>query len=589
MSKIPLAYRMRAAAGTFLRRRMRRSRREFLSAARSSCRDNQRAVLRSLLQLNHDSIFSKDRHLSSRMSLSEFRSAVPVADYELVRPYVQRVAAGEHQALLGTSNRLQMFAVTSGTTSESKLIPVTDRFLHDYRRGWQMWGIGTYSEHARLQKLNIVQISSSHRRYTTPGGTPCGNISGLVAAMQNSIVRTLYTIPSAVAEIGNAEAKRYAILRMALADPYVGMLITANPSTLLQLLDHANQHAEALIRDIRDGGLSGCEVPESVRGLMKKRLRANRARARILEGIVHEHGGFRPRSCWPMLGVLGVWCGGSAAAYIPRLKHEFDHVPVRDHGLHASEGRMTLPLEDNSSAGILEIQTHFFEFIPVGESESSQPIVLEAHELEEGCEYFILLTTSSGLYRYNIHDVVRCVGFFGSTPILEFRHKGAHISSITGEKIAESQVVESVRATCSRTGFSPQIYTLTPCWGQPPGYILYVGRLGGGHSSPQRPAGAEIEGMGHRLKAQPTQNEVQSQFAAALDEDLCLRNVEYGEKRQTGRLQMIRILELSPDAWKLFASDRQSRSGGSAEQYKHPCLMPDPQFEEKFLKACGLR
>jgi hypothetical protein len=594
MNKIPLAYRMRAAAGTFLRRRMRRARREFLAAARVGCRDNQQAVLRGLLQLNHDSQFSRDRRLSSGMSLSEFRSAVPVADYELVRPYVQRVAAGEHQALLGSANRLQMFAVTSGTTSESKLIPVTDRFLHDYRRGWQMWGIGTYSEHVRLQKLNIVQISSSHRRFATPGGTPCGNISGLVAAMQSTIVRTLYTVPSAVAEIGDAEAKRYTILRMALADPYVGMLITANPSTLLQLLDHANQHAESLIRDIRDGGLSGCQLPESVRGLMRKRLRADRKRASVLESIVHEHGGFRPRSCWPMLGVLGVWCGGSAAAYIPRLKQQFDDVPVRDHGLHASEGRMTLPLEDNSSAGILEVQTHFFEFIPVGESESTQPVVLEAHELEEGREYFILLTTSSGLYRYNIQDVVRCVGFYGSTPILEFRHKGAHISSITGEKIAESQVVESVRTAYSLTGFSPQIYTLTPCWGEPPGYTLYVGRLSDNPANHRAAAIAArdsggSDGGGRGPLALTAQNNVQSKFAIAVDEDLCRRNVEYGEKRHTGRLQMIRVQELSPDAWKSFTNLRQSGSGGSAEQYKHPCLMPDPQFEEKFLKACGLR
>jgi len=585
MSKIPLAYRIRAAAGALLRNRIRRARSKFLAEARSDCRGRQREVLRRLLRLNHESQFSRDYHLVPGMSLDEFRRAVPVADYELVRPYILRVAAGDHQALLGTSNRLQMFAVTSGTTSESKLIPVTDQFLNDYRRGWQMWGIGTYSEHALLQKLNIVQISSSHRKFTTAGGTPCGNISGLVAAMQSTIVRTLYTVPSAVAEISDPEAKRYAILRMALADPYVGMLITANPSTLLQLLDHANQNAEALIRDIRDGGMKGCEVPPVVRELLRRALGANRSRARVLEDIVQEQGGFRPRLCWPMLGVLGVWCGGSAAAYIPRLKQQFDDVPVRDHGLHASEGRMTMPLEDNSSAGVLEVQTHFFEFIPVGESESSQPVVLEAHELEEGREYFILLTTSSGLYRYNIQDVVRCVGFFGSSPILEFRHKGAHISSITGEKIAESQVVESVRIACNQTGLSPQIYTLTPCWGEPPGYTLYVGRLNQISSSgPMADAGGGVGPVA------ATPNVVmQSEFARALDEDLCHRNVEYGEKRQTGRLQMIRVRELPPDAWKSFTIARQSRAGGSAEQYKHPCLLPDPQFEEKFLKACGLR
>jgi hypothetical protein len=255
---------------------------------------------------------------------------------------------------------------------------------------------------------------------------------------------------------------------------------------------------------------------------------------------------------------------------------------------------MTLPLEDNSSAGILEVQTHFFEFIPVGESESTQPVVLEAHELEEGREYFILLTTSSGLYRYNIQDVVRCAGFYGTTPILEFRHKGAHISSITGEKIAESQVVESVRTACSLTGLSPQIYTLTPCWGEPPGYTLYVGRSNDKSASHRAVSGAGkdsggSDGSGRGPLPLAAQNNAQSQFAMALDEDLCRRNVEYGEKRHTGRLQMIRVQELSPDAWKSFTNLRQSGSGGSAEQYKHPCLMPDPQFEEKFLKACGLR
>jgi hypothetical protein len=484
------------------------------------------------------------------------------------------VAAGEHSALLGASNRLKMFAVTSGTTAESKLIPVTDRFLDDYRRGWQMWGIGTYSEHALLQKLNIVQISSSHRKFETSAKTPCGNISGLVATMQNRIVRTLYTVPSAVAEISDVDAKRYAILRLALSDPFVGMQITANPSTLLQLCDYASTRVEDLLRDIRDGSLSGCQLPDAVRRELQPAFKPMPQRARQLEAIVNEHGCFRPRLCWPMLGVLGVWCGGSAAAYVPRLKELFDNLPIRDHGLHASEGRMTLPLEDNSPAGVLEIQTHFFEFIPIREADSEDPVVLEAHELKEGEEYFILMTTSSGLYRYNIRDVVRCVGYYGASPILEFRHKGAHISSITGEKIAESQVVESVRAASVRTGFRPGIYTLTPSWGEPPGYTLFVDA----HEFCASVASNDAAAINHR----------RLQFAAALDEDLRHRNIEYGEKRASERLHRINVMVLSDQAWKSFTTSRQSRAGGSAEQYKHPCLMPDPQFEKCFLRACGL-
>ena len=561
MTQIPAAYRLRAFAATFFRRSIQRSRCEFLNLAQSSCRETQRTLLTDLLRLNQSSAFSRDYGLTERTTLQEFRERVPVADYELIRSYVDQVANGNHAALLGESNTLQMFAMTSGTTAASKLIPVTTRFLDDYRRGWQTWGIGTYSDHALLQKLNIVQISSSHQKTRTADGTPCGNISGLVAAMQKRAVRSLYTIPATVAEVADAEAKRYTILRLALADPWVGMIITANPSTLLQLAEFANTRAESLIRDIRNGGISGVGLPASQRRDFKSHLRPDVRRAAQLQQVIEHHGTLRPRECWPMLQALGVWCGGSAAAYIPKLRQVFDGITIRDHGLHASEGRMTLPLQDESSSGLLEIQTHFFEFLPVAEEVSTNPVVLEAHELRTGAEYYILLTTSSGLYRYNICDVVRCTGFFGTTPLLEFRHKGAHISSITGEKLAESQVVEAVNAAVLLCRVNLELFTLTPQWGEPPGYTLFV-------------QGDFACGEREDLRL--------NQFAAVVDEQLACSNVEYREKRASGRLAPIRVQAWPPQRWEAFTKTRQSRSGGSLEQYKHPCLLPDPEFQNLF-------
>ena len=561
MTQVPAAYRLRAFAATFFRRSINHSRNELLNLAQSACRETQCTLLADLLRLNQSSAFSRDYGLTGRTTLREFRQRVPVGDYELIRSYVDQVAHGNHAALLGETNKLQMFALTSGTTAAPKLIPVTTRFLNDYRRGWQTWGIGTYSDHALLQKLNIVQISSSHQKTRTADGTPCGNISGLVAAMQKRFVRSLYTIPAVVAEILDAEAKRYTILRLALADPWVGMTITANPSTLLQLAGFANTHAEALIRDIHNGGINGVDLPDLQRRELKNRLRPNVPRAAQLQQILDRHGGLRPRDCWPMLQALGVWCGGSAAAYIPKLKQVFDGITIRDHGLHASEGRMTLPLMDECSSGLLEIQTHFFEFLPMTEVGSASPVVLEAHELEVGVEYYILLTTSSGLYRYNIRDVVRCTGFYGTTPLLEFRHKGAHISSITGEKLAESQVVEAVNAAVRECGVNLELFTLTPQWGEPPGYKLCVqcDSADAGHN----PA---------RL----------NRFAMVVEEHLARLNVEYKDKRESGRLAPLYVQALQQEHWDAFTKNRQSRSGGSLEQYKHPCLLPDPEFQNLF-------
>ena len=566
MTQIPAAYRLRALAATFFRRSITRSRSQFLHAAKASCREAQRTLLTDLLRLNQSSEFSRRHGLTEHTTLAEFRKRIPISDYELIRSSIEQVANGNHAALLGESNRLQMFAMTSGTTAAAKLIPVTTRFLNDYRRGWQTWGIGTYSDHVMLQKLNIMQISSSHQKTRSADGTPCGNISGLVAAMQKRTVRSMYTIPAVVAEVDDAEAKRYLILRLALADPWIGMTITANPSTLLQLAEFANTHADSLIRDIQNGGVSGIDLRPQQMQVLRQRLRPNAHRAAQLQRILDQSGTLQPRQCWPLLQTLGVWCGGSAAAYIPKLKQVYDGIVIRDHGLHASEGRMTLPLHDATSSGLLEIQTHFFEFLPLAEAAASSPVVLEAHELQHGEEYFILLTTSSGLYRYNIRDVVRCTGFYGATPLLEFRHKGAHISSITGEKLTESQVVEAVNAAATQCSISPDLFTLTPHWGEPPGYVLYV-KFGANSVS----------------LAQP----LLEKLAANVEKRLAAANSEYREKRDSGRLARVIVEVLSSEQWANFTAVRQSRSGGSVEQYKHPCLLPDPEFRKLLLSAAG--
>jgi hypothetical protein len=566
MPTIPLQNQLRQVAGAPLRRKIRKDRSQFLANAQNACRRTQHAVLKRVLALNADSEFSRHYGLTPDLTVDEFRARIPVSDYELVRPWIDRMQSGEHRALLGAKNRLLMYAVTSATTARSKLIPVTEPFVQQYRRSWQMWAIGAYTQHARLQRLNIMQLSSSHERFTTPDGTPCGNISGLVAAMQTRIVRSMYTVPHDLTRIEDANVKRYMILRLALADPFIGMMITANPGSLTQLFESLQEHAESLIRDMRDGGVAGFDLDPTITRALGRRLSPLVRRSRELDDILQRDGQLSPSACWPHVGLFGVWSGGSVGAYLPLLQRMFPGVPVRDHGLHASEGRMTLPLADNSPAGVLEVETHFFEFMPVREVDSTSPVVLEAEQLEEGEDYFILLTTCSGLYRYNIFDVVRCVGFHGQTPLLEFRHKGAHMSSITGEKIAESQVVEAVRKALAVTSTTLRTFTLTPVWGEPPGYILFV------EPNPSIPEGSSD----------------QSRLAQAVDAQLQELNLEYAEKRASDRLQPITVRPLETVFWRQFKATRLSRGGGSEEQYKHPCLLPDPQFESVFEKTCGL-
>ena len=541
---------IRAAAGTFARIRVRRQLASFLAAAQD-CRQTQSNVLKSLLALNAGSDFARQHSLETVRTPEDLANALPVTNYDFYRSSIERLKRGDERALLGTANRLLMFTLSSGTTADSKFIPVTSRFLSDYRHGWQTWGIGVFDAYPKLRRLKMLTLSSDNNRFTTETGIPCGNISGLAASMQSPSVQLIYTLPYIVAKITDPEAKYYTTLRLAMADAEVGMVTTANPSTLVHLANLANNRRDDLIRDIHDGTLACRDsVPREVIDKLGAKLRKpSRRRAKFLEQCVDRTGTLYPRDFWPELQMLAVWTGGSCAAYIPSLKHAYGNVPVRDHGLSASEGRMTLPFQDESSAGVLDITTHYFEFIPEAQYGSPNPAILQAHELDAGSNYFILLTTSSGFFRYDICDVVQCTGFEGTTPILRFLHKGSYISNITGEKLSESQVVEAMRSTLDIFGHRVECFTVAPVWGTPPGYRLL------------------LEDREHLSSDQ------MAAFESQLDERLQEINCEYQEKRETGRLTPLKVLRLQNGSWAKFARERQTRLGGSIEQYKHPCLL----------------
>ena len=553
---------LRFFGGYFIRQKMRQRVHSFMRNV-EQCRTTQAATLQRIMRLNAESEFSRKRGLSESISVHEFRRQVSISDFETVRAEVERLKTGDSQSLLGRKNSLLMFALSSGTTGDSKYIPITSEFLKDYRRGWNMWGINAFDSHPALHKLDIVQLSSDYDLFRTPAGIPCGNISGLVSKMQSPVVRSMYSVPFSVSKIKDSESKLYTALRLTVENPYVGLVMTANPSTLVQLAKLAQREQQELIRDIADGTLSKkmCISDESRSELRHRIRRPNRTRARDLERLISDADGqLLPRHFWPRLSLAAVWTGGSASAYLDTMRKFYGDVPVRDHGLSASEGRMTIPFADGSSVGLLDIGSHFFEFIPEEEHGSTQPTVLEAHELLEGRNYYILLTTVSGLYRYDIRDVVRCCGFQGTTPLLEFLHKGASISNVTGEKLTESQVVSAVRQATRNSAMELDYFTLSPIWGDPPRYRLHLEE-----SSVPHPA-------------------LLGRLAGSVDEHLKQLNCEYSDKRLSGRLAPLECLTLPHGTWQRFIRHRQSRPGGSAEQYKHPCLVPTLQFSESLCK-----
>jgi hypothetical protein len=513
----------------------------------------QHATLLAKLRRNAASDFGRAHGFGAIRSFTEFRRRVPVSSYEHYRGYVERVKRGETTAMFAPGTRVLMFAMTSGTTGGTKFIPVTRDSLREYRRSWLTWGAQAYGDHMdQIHKKSLTLVSNWQHTFTQ-SKVPCGSISGLTAEMAPSLWRA---IPNGVGMIEDAAARHYTTLRIAMADRSVGMIMTANPSTLVELARRANDQRDALIRDIADGTLaSDIAVPRKLRERLARTIgRRDPSRARELECIAARHGSLVLREVWPQLSLLGVWTGGSVGIYLPKLEEFYGPTAVRDLGLTASEGRMSIPLTDGTNAGVLDYRGNFYEFIPEEEIDAQEPVTLEAHELEVGRSYFILLTTSGGLYRYDIHDVIRCVGYMGEAPIIEFLNKGAHIANFSGEKLSEHQVVSAVTRGRDQLGLPIEPFTVAPTITERVGYVLLL--------EPKAHAGRGAE------------------LAALVDAHLQALNVEYADKRRSDRLRPLEMLEIPPATWSAFRAARIA-TRGNLEEYKHPCLVNDLQFVER--------
>lgn len=518
----------------------------------------QTALLHRILQKQAATGFGRDHKFGAIRTIADYRNNVPIAPYEYVSPYIERVQKGETNALLA-DRRVHMFALTSGTTASRKLIPVTDDYLAAYKRGWNMWGVKMYRDHRgrRIAMRPIVQFGGDPDEFRTPAGIPCGNLSGYTAQIQKRLIKWMYVNPAAAFKLKDAKSRFYIALRFALARN-VSQFMAANPSTLVQLARTLDSEKEHLIRDFRDGTLrSDLDLPPDIRAALTPKMKQSAELASFLEAAANRTGHLYPKDVWPPeTTIINTWTGGSMGPYLRQLPQYYGEPPVRDLGLLASEGRMTIPFANSTPSGVLDIWSHYFEFVPEGEIDSLQPTVLGSHELVEGGSYFIVPTTLYGLYRYHISDLVRVTGFFGRTPLVEFLGKGHRFANLTGEKLSEYHVTRAMDAVSKRSPQPITAYSLSPVWDDAaPYYAIFLEESDAADES--------------RLRS----------FLKELDAALGVENIEYVAKRESGRLGRLRAAIVPTGTWHAWDVARLAKTGGSAEQYKRPCLIGDMGFK----------
>jgi hypothetical protein len=335
-------------------------------------------------------------------------------------------------------------------------------------------------------------------------------------------------------------------------------IVTMTPSTIVLLCQRIRTIQQTVIKDIERGTLDkSLDIPRNIRKVLENFLRPNPKRARELNEILEEKNELLPKYFWPNLQLIGCWKHGTVGLYLKEFPKYFGDIPVRDFGYSSSESRNSIPISDEGAGGVLAINANFYEFIPKEDIEKKEKRALLCNQLEEGKEYFIVLTTPGGLYRYNIDDMIRVDGFFNKTPVIEFVQKGLNVTSITGEKLYESQVVEALNKATDRHDLSVKFFTASIQLGELPRYAFLV-----------------------EFNKDLSRNR-KKEFLRSIDRELCLLNEEYEFNRISQELHRPVLKIVSAGGFEKFR-EKKIQEGSHDSQFKIPQLTTHVDFYKNF-------
>ncbi len=500
----------------------------------------QQERLAFILRLVRGSAFGQAHQLSSVRTFTDLRGAVPIRNYAGLADWIARIEAGEPNVL--SSERVNMLLETSGTSGRPKLIPSTASWERSVAEAQSLWVLSMLQDHPAVSSGKALTIVSPPRHAQTVGGIPIGSNTGRMHAAQPWWVKRRYAVPDEVFAIEDQELKWYVLLRFAMQE-VITSITTANPSTLLLLCRRMLEWRLPLSRDLEQGSLRhgpACKLGRLERFWFERRLRKTPPPA-----------DFRPASVWP-LQVVNCWKGGASGFFVSRLPEALGgNVPIREVGITASEGYFALPLGDSWPGGVLWSMGHVMEFVDEAGQERW------AWELEEGERVRLVITTESGLIRYDLADTLEVVGSVNQAPVMRFVGKTGRWLNATGEKVTEDQVAEAVRVAGDVMGSRPVGFTCRVEWGEVPRFEL------------------ALEGVSPGLLAA---------WGNAFDFALQRQNVEYSSKRESARLgpPLARLLVSGT-----YARWRSSRVGEGAPdgQVKDPVIAIDETEWNRVLAA----
>ena len=370
----------------------------------------------NLIEHGRNTLFGAENKFDNIKSIADFRKKVPVAAYEDLRYYLDKIIIDKQQNVLWDSP-VKWFAMSSGTTEDkSKYIPVTQESLENchYRCGYHMLGLYAHNYPDTEFFLGKTLVLGGSQQINNIGNSAfTGDISAILMKNLPFIVKLART-PEEIALLSDWEEKLQKLSAYAVKEDIRAFL--GVPSWILVLL-------KKIVAD------TGKQLPD----LWKN-----------LEVFFHGGVSFTPfREQYKKL--------------IPTEKMRYWET------YNASEGFFGVQYSSKSKDLLLLLDNEiFYEFLPAEEWNKEKPQALTLADVEVGKQYALVISTSGGLWRYKIGDTIE---FSSINPYL-FRITGRTKQFINafGEELIVDNADRALEEACRVTGAKVTEYTAAPVY-----------------------------------------------------------------------------------------------------------------------------
>jgi len=422
--------------------------------------------LLEILRKNKRSEFGQKHSFSSIKTIEQFQRNIPTETYEGYKKYINKISL-KRQAVL-TSEKITLFEPTSGSTSNSKLIPYTDGLRTEFLAGIAPWIYSIHKNYPQAmigkQYWSITPIVNSEKPNFKSGIKIGFEDDGFYLGTDNERNNNMFIVPIEIKYVFDFRSFKYLTHLFLLKEKSLSLISIWNPSMMQVLFEDIKADMLSLCKDIAKGTFNdSLIIPKNIKLKLLRQFSADKKRAEELLNIYEKYKDTSIffHKIFPNLKIISCWTNGNARLSMDFIKNNFSKSIVQGKGLIATECIVSIPINKLKFPAV-SILSHFFEFLELDEDLSPTGKILLTHQLELNKQYCVIVTTSGGLYRYNLNDIISVKGYFNQIPLIEFIGKLDNVSDIVGEKLHETYVKNSIVKILKKYDLKPKFIMLAP-------------------------------------------------------------------------------------------------------------------------------